>query len=95
MHVVEKTSLADRSKRLLAEYGPVAIFVYLTIFVVTWAGFAIAIASGVGVEGVGEGVGTIGAAWVATKVTQPVRILATLLATPFLARLLRRKNRPS
>ena len=92
---MEKGSLAERSKRLLAEYGRVAIFVYLTLFVITWTGFAIAIAAGAGAEGVGEGVGTIAAAWLATKVTQPVRIVATLVITPVLARLLRAKTSSS
>jgi hypothetical protein len=54
-------------------------------------GFAIAIRAGVGgIEGADTAVGfagILGVAWVAAKVTIPLRILATLALTPLLGRL--------
>lgn len=74
----------------LAEYGTIALAVYLTIWLTVWAGFAIAIAAGfdvdAGDDGVGAGMwGTILAAYVPTKLTQPLRIAATLVVTPMVA----------
>ena len=74
----------------LAEYGAIALVVYLTIWLSVWAGFAIAIAAGfeidVADEGAGAGTwGTILAAYVPTKLTQPIRIAATLVVTPVVA----------
>src|SRR5688500_11107892 len=40
----------ERLKALLAEYGSVALYTYLGLFVVVLAGFAVAIAAGVEVE---------------------------------------------
>ncbi len=82
-------------KKILAQYGKVALAVYLAIFVVVLGGFVIAIAAGVRPRGVAGGAGMLGAAWVATKLTQPLRIGATLLLTPIVARAaakLRRKR---
>lgn len=78
----------QRIKNLLAEYGRLAIYVYLVIFGLVLAGFAVAIQTGIKVESTAGKAGIWGAAWVATKVTQPLRILATLALTPVLARFL-------
>ena len=83
----------ERLKNLLAEYGKLALYVYLAIFVVVLAGFAVAIQLGISVESAAGKAGVWGAAWLATKVTQPLRILATLALTPLLAQLLRRRKR--
>jgi len=72
-------------KLLLEEYGRVAIWVYLVIWLTVLAGFAIAISAGFNVNGGPAGMGVLGAAWVATKLTQPLRIGATLLLTPAVA----------
>jgi hypothetical protein len=79
------TAVRQRLKDLLAEYGRIALVVYLAIFAATWSGFAIAIGAGFDVDSAAGGTGVIGAAWVATKLTQPLRIGATLLATPVVA----------
>jgi cytochrome b561 len=83
----------QRLKNLLAEYGKLALYVYLAIFVLVLAGFALAIQMGIQVESAAGKAGVWGAAWLATKVTQPLRILATLALTPLLAQLLRRRKR--
>jgi hypothetical protein len=82
-----------RLKELLAEYGKLALYVYLVIFGLVLAGFALAISMGIRVESAAGKAGVWGAAWLATKVTQPLRILATLALTPLVARLLRRPGR--
>lgn len=81
-----KSSVRQRLERLFADYGSIAIATYFGIFFMTWGGFASAIALGIDVDGAAVGAGTIGAAWLATKVTQPVRIGATVLLTPLVAR---------
>jgi hypothetical protein len=80
----------QRLKQLLAEYGKLALFIYLGIFAVVLAGFALTIQLGFRVESTAGTAGVWGAAYLATKVAQPLRILATLALTPLVARLLRR-----
>lgn len=75
---------------LLEEYGQVAIYTYLVLWLLTWAAFAAAISLGVSVESAQGGAGLIGASWVATKLTQPLRIAATLALTPVVAALVKR-----
>ncbi len=77
--------MRQRLKDHFAEYGSIALVVYFSIFFMTWIGFTIAIRAGAEVEGAAEQTGSIGAAYVATKLTQPLRILATLAVTPFAA----------
>ena len=78
---------------LLEEYGQVAIYTYLGLWLLTWAGFALAISFGLSVESAEGSFGVIGASWVATKLTQPLRIAATLALTPILAALLKKWRR--
>lgn len=86
-----KPSLKQRFETLIAEYGKVVIPLYFGIFILTWTGFAFAIQNGFEVESVTAGAGTWAAAYVATKLTQPIRIGATLLLTPIVARLFGRR----
>jgi len=80
----------ERFKALLAEYGRLALGTYFAIFALVFAGFVVAIAAGVEVHGTLGNAGVFGAAYVATKLTQPLRILGTLLLTPLVAGVLRR-----
>lgn len=97
----------EKLKSLLAEYGNVALITYLVIWVLTLTGFAIAISTGVNVdavmgsiarffgsswEGRTSGAGLAGLTWLATKLTQPLRIAATVALTPFVASLLRKRR---
>jgi hypothetical protein len=77
--------MSERLKAHFAEYGTIAIIVYFSIFFATLAGFAIAIGSGVEADGVAGDSGVLFGAWLATKATQPLRILATLATTPVIA----------
>ncbi len=80
----------ERLKALLAEYGMVALWTYLVLFGLVLCGFAVAIAAGVKVESAQGHAGVLAGAWVATKLTQPLRILATLALTPIVARIAER-----
>lgn len=83
----------EKLKNLLAEYGNVALGTYLVIWLLTLAGFAIAISAGVKVESATSGLGLAGASWLATKLTQPLRIAATLVLTPLVTVALRKLRR--
>ena len=89
-----KLSLKDRLKALLDEYGKIAIATYFGIFFLVLGGFALAIRFGVKVESSAGTAGTLAAAWVAAKLTQPLRILATLVLTPVIGKLVQRFRKP-
>ena len=89
----EPTSLAERMKAMLAEYGGLALTIYLILFAAVLAGFAVAISLGFEAESTAGTAGTLAAAWLATKLTQPLRILATLALTPLVAAGLKRLRR--
>jgi hypothetical protein len=84
-------------KNLLVEYGATAIVVYLAIFFVVLFGFWAAIRFGWEPSGAMANVGAFTAAYLATKLTQPLRIIATLAVTPLVARVVDRmvKRRPA
>jgi hypothetical protein len=84
-----------RLEALFVEYGKTAIATYFVIFGLVLAGFAIAIQQGADVQSAHGSAGVLAGAWVATKVTQPLRIAATLLLTPIVARVLRKSSAPS
>jgi len=75
----------EKLRTLLEEYGKVAIWTYFGIFLTVLAGFALAISMGFNVSSAESGVGLLGAAWLATKLTQPLRIAGTLALTPLIA----------
>ena len=80
-------------QELLAQYGAVAVVVYFTIFFAVLFGFWAAIRLGWRPESVAGSVGTFGAAYLATKLTQPLRIAATLALTPLAAKVYARVRR--
>jgi hypothetical protein len=99
--VKKPSSGSERLKRLMAEYGPVAVVVYiaiaLTVFVSAYflgsdlmdalerVGLNVRPKSAEASTAIG-----LGGAYIVYKATQPLRILVTLLATPLIARLYRR-----
>jgi hypothetical protein len=83
-----KPTMRGRMAELLAEYGKLALVLYLIIFALVFTGFLVALAAGVRVESAAGSAGLVGGAWLATKLTQPVRILAALALTPLVARAL-------
>lgn len=88
-----KPSLRERYNALLSEWGPLLVIVYFSIFAIVLVGFATAIKLGLRPESATGTAGTWGAAWLATKLTQPLRIAATVMITPALGALLRRFRR--
>jgi hypothetical protein len=85
----------QRLKTLLAEYGRLALYTYLVLFVLVLLGFAGAIHLGVRAESAAGTAGLWGAAWLATKVTQPLRILAAVALTPLVAQVLKWRKKPT
>jgi hypothetical protein len=85
----------ERLKALIAEYGRTALGTYFGLFFLVLLGFAAAFnwgfrgADWLGTESV-AGAGVLGAAYIATKATQPLRIFATIALTPIVARLVER-----
>jgi hypothetical protein len=79
-------------KQLIEDYGFIALGTYMGTFAVAMVGFVVAIRLGFEPDGVAGGAGTLLAAWLATKATQPIRIAATLALTPVVARLVRRNE---
>lgn len=88
-------------KELLAEYGTVAVVVYFTIFFGVWVGAWAAIQRGVDLRALAARVGlspngtvaSLGAwsaAYIFTKLLQPVRIGVTVLLTPLVVRVYER-----
>jgi hypothetical protein len=88
-----KAPLSERLKALVIEYGSLALWVYFAIFALVLFGFAAAISMGFHAKSHAMTVGTWGAAYVATKITQPLRIAATLVLTPVVMKVLRLKKR--
>lgn len=74
------------AQRLFAEYGLAAVIVYFSIFFAVLFGAWAAISAGWKPTGALGNVGTFTAAYLVTKVTQPVRIGATLVLAPLVAR---------
>lgn len=88
-------------KHMLATYGMVAVVVYFTIFFAVLFGAWLAIERGADLPALAArmglpinravaGVGSFTLAYLFTKITQPVRIAATLALTPLLARVYER-----
>ena len=73
-------------KDVLTEYGTVALVLYLAIFALVLCGTWIAIRAGWSPTSVGGNAGTFAAAYIVTKLTQPVRIAATVVLTPLLVK---------
>jgi hypothetical protein len=87
--------------KLMAEYGAIAAIVYFTIFFATLFGAWVAIQRGVDLaalaarvglssSGIVANLGAGTAAYIFTKLLQPVRIGLTVILTPLLARLYER-----
>jgi len=73
-------------KQIAAEYGAVAVVVYLAIFAAVLLGSWAAIHFGWRPESAAGRGGTFAAAYIATKLTQPLRMAATLALTPLVAK---------
>ena len=75
------------AQQILTEYGTIGVVVYFAIFFAVLFGAWAAIGAGWQPTGALANVGAFTAAYLFTKVTQPVRIAATVILAPFAARL--------
>jgi ABC-type siderophore export system fused ATPase/permease subunit len=80
-------------QNIFAEYGAIAVVVYFAIFFLVLLGFWAAFRFGWKPSSAAATVGVWTAAYIATKLTQPVRIIATLVVTPLVAKLHERVTR--
>ncbi len=90
IHLPAASVVRKTLQSILAEYGTIALVLYLSIFALVLGGFTTAMWLGWRPTGATGTVGTLTAAYIATKLTQPVRIGATLVLTPIVARLYER-----
>ncbi len=74
-------------KNVFAEYGAIAVVVYLTLFTIVLVGSYFAIRMGWSPGGAAGQAGAWTAAYLVTKIAQPLRIGATVLITTFVGRL--------
>jgi hypothetical protein len=87
----------ERLKRLFVEYGLLGIGVHYAIYVLVLLGFALVllrrepVAPLVSVQTLG----VLAAAYVANKLTLPLRLLGTLTLTPLIRALWRRWRKPA
>ena len=74
-------------KNILAEYGAIAVVVYLALFTLVFVGSYFAIRLGWTPGSVAGQAGAWTAAYVVTKIAQPLRIAGTVLITTFVGKL--------
>lgn len=79
-----------RFRELILEYGIIALIVHYVIFAIVIVSFWLAIRSGWQPTSTAGTAGSWGAAYLAAKITQPLRIITTLAVTPFIARIYER-----
>ena len=75
---------------LFEEYGSAAIAVWLVVFAGTFLVFFGLVQAGVDPAGAVGSAGTVGAAYVATRLTFPIRVIARVGITPVAVRWYRR-----
>ena len=80
----------------MSEYGAIAVVVYLTLFAMVFVGSYFAIRLGWTPGSAAGQAGAWTAAYIVTKIAQPLRIAATVLITTFVGKLWEnRKSRSS
>ena len=84
--------MVAKLKQIMAEYGLAAVVIYMTLFFAVLIGSYVAITAGWAPKSVAGKAGAFTAAYVATKLTQPLRIAATVVLTPLVGRLWQRKR---
>lgn len=80
-------------KKILAEYGAIAVTLYLLIFFVVLVGSYFAIRLGWTPGSVAGNAGAWTAAYIVTKITQPLRIAATVVLSTFIGRLWEKRRK--
>jgi hypothetical protein len=85
-----KATAKERLQALLQEYGSLAIGLFAFLWVGTLASIYLAVRMGWRPESAAGQAGTFGMAYLVFRLTLPVRIAATLVLTPLLAKLLQK-----
>jgi len=83
--------IKERFEQVKAEYGKIALVTYLVLWAAVLIAYAVAIKMGVEMDSVSSKGGILVGAWIAAKVSQPFRIVLTIVLTPFIASLVRRR----
>lgn len=83
-------SQTERLKKLIREYGLIAICIQLGQFTLYFTLLSLAILAGWQPDSASGGAGALGAALTITLLFKPVQVLITLTTTPVVARWLRR-----
>jgi Kef-type K+ transport system membrane component KefB len=81
-------------KQVFAEYGAIAVVLYLALFTIVMVGAYFAIRLGWTPGSVTGEAGAWTAAYIVTKITQPLRIAATVMLTAVVGKLWRRGSKP-
>ncbi len=81
-------------KEILAEYGAIAVAVYIALFAIVIVGAYAGIRLGWAPGGAMGTAGAWTAAYIVTKITQPLRIAATVVLTTFIGKLWKRGKPP-
>ena len=81
-------------KQVMAEYGAIAVVVYLVLFTIVFVGSYFAIRLGWTPGSVTGQAGAWTAAYIFTKITQPLRIGATVIVATFLGKLRESRRKP-
>jgi hypothetical protein len=74
-------------KNVLTEYGAIGVVLYLAIFAIVLFGSWLAIRAGWSPSSAAGKTSTFAAAYIITKITQPLRIGVTVVLTPIVARI--------
>lgn len=80
-------------KEILAEYGTIAVVVYLLLFAIVLIGSYFAIRFGWTTNSAAGTAGIWTAAYIVTKITQPLRIAATVVLSAFVGRMWERRRK--
>lgn len=79
-------------KNILAEYGMIAVVLYLAIFFAVFIGAWFGIRLGWAPGGVAGNAGAWTAAYLVAKITQPLRIATTVVLTTFVGKFWKRRG---
>lgn len=79
-------------KEIMTEYGAIAVVVYLALFAIVLIASYLAIRFGWKSTSAAGSAGTWAAAYIITKITQPLRIAATVLLSAFIGKIWERRR---
>ena len=82
-------------RRFFLEFGALGLVVHYCVFALVLTGFALSIGRNHTLRASSGTLGVWAAAYVATKLTMPLRALGTVALTPLLRALIRRRRKPA